>query len=473
VEEESVLLYWRHHFWLSFALFGAGIMLIQSPRCFGQSQLQSSQGEANGQDSPDEGSQQSDQQDSAIDQESGEQDQTQSDTRVRVKKKNRKAQKQGDRARSQKSDVTSESQDGAERAPNPARVRRFHEVLDELLAEFGYDIKSGQIKGLSNISIRKVRVSQAIPKSYEDYIETLLAERVREQSQVKIISCVPCKTRTSSLVDGKLMISSPSTNMAKLDAAAVSLGIDNFLDAVLVYHTTHMVLAIDIFDTKTKELMWARTYNSETVKSRYQKLAVDYAQVAKSRPTNDYVPEYRYLIGLGGASIPNVGGTKEDSTMLSLQVRATEKFNNRKDEFGLLFSYLRTTRSLVKAYPSDQPTEATQGSTTTTQEKVVTTATPKPFTSAIGLYGAYSHVFLGNIESYDRLRHGLHVGLGGLFTTGYLAPGMRVGWDIYLGRRFVTTFGLNYIGRSSVIIDKKSQSTKGGAGAEVILSVNL
>ncbi|NRA44938.1 MAG: hypothetical protein HRU09_08290 [Oligoflexales bacterium] len=37
-------------------------------------------------------------------------------------------------------------------------VRRFHEVLDELLAEFGYDVKTGQIKGLKNLAIRKVDV---------------------------------------------------------------------------------------------------------------------------------------------------------------------------------------------------------------------------------------------------------------------------------------------------------------------------
>ena len=42
-----------------------------------------------------------------------------------------------------------------------------------------------------------------------------------------------------------------------------------FMDAVLVYHTTHMVLAVDVFNAQTKELVWARTYNSETVKSRY------------------------------------------------------------------------------------------------------------------------------------------------------------------------------------------------------------
>lgn len=347
-------------------------------------------------------------------------------------------------------------------------------MLDELLAEFGYDVKSGQIKGLSNVSIRKVRVSQAIPKSYEEYIETLLVERIREQSQVKIINCIPCQTKTSSLVEGNLTISSPSTNLAKLDAAATSLGIDNFLDAVLVYHTTHMVLAIDIFDTKSKELVWARTYNSETVKSRYQKLAVDYSQVAKSRPTDEYKPEYRFLFGFGGGQVPNVAGTADDKTMLHLHVRATEKFNNRKDEFGLLLALHRTTKSLLNAYPS------TAGSSPDTGETAPSTLPessggpkPIPFSTAVGLYGLYSRVFLGSVESYDRLRHGVYLGLGGVFTTGYLAPGARLGWDLHLGRRFVTTFAASYIGSTSIVVDRSSTKVRGGAGGDITLSINL
>ena len=45
------------------------------------------------------------------------------------------------------------------------QVRRFHEVLDELLAEFGYDVRMGQLKGLKNVSIRRVDVSDALPNT--------------------------------------------------------------------------------------------------------------------------------------------------------------------------------------------------------------------------------------------------------------------------------------------------------------------
>ncbi len=353
----------------------------------------------------------------------------------------------------------------------PRDVRRFHEVLDELLAEFGYDVKMGQIKGLSNLAIRKVRVSQAIPKTYEDYVENLLTERIRDNSSIRLITCVPCKSRSSSVVDGKLMISSPTTNLAKLETAAAQLGIENFMDAVLVYHTSHMVLAINVFNAKTKETTWVRTYNSETIKSRYQKLAVDYSQVEKSRPGEDYVPEYRIMIGLGGAGIPNVGGSKDDSSMLAIAMRATEKFNNRKNEFGLGLTFFKTTNSLLNTYPTEGGSEE-ETSTIPDVEEKSTTPTPKAFQHAIMLHAMYQHMFLGKLESYNELRHGIHFGLGAMLATGYLAPTVRVGWDIFTGRRFTTTLEGDYVMASRILINGKTVKTKGGGGGELIFSFN-
>ena len=53
-------------------------------------------------------------------------------------------------------------------------IRRFHEVLNELLNEFGYDLKLGQIKGLKNISLRKMDLSTTLPRSYKHYLEMLI-----------------------------------------------------------------------------------------------------------------------------------------------------------------------------------------------------------------------------------------------------------------------------------------------------------
>lgn len=362
------------------------------------------------------------------------------------------------------------------RTASSTTVRLFHEVLDELLAEFGYDVKIGQIKGLSNLAIRKVRVSNAIPKTYEDYVEMLITERLRENSRIKLIACVPCKTRTSSIESGRLVVSSPITNLAKLESAAATLGIENFMDAVLVYHTTHMVFAVSIFNAQTKELVWTRTYNSETIKSRYQRLAVDYSQVKKTEPGEDYKPDYRYMFGLGGASMPNVAGDSSDRSMLTIQIRATEKFNNRRTEFGMMVSLLKTADSIVDEYPSETTTGNTGETSVSTSNPIIANKTgpqPKPFQNAFGIYGVYGHVFVGAFESYNELRHGLHIGAGGLAATGYLAPAFRAGYDLFFGRRFVVSFAPNYIAPATVLVKSETILTKGGVGFDGILSLNF
>ena len=40
-----------------------------------------------------------------------------------------------------------------------------------------------------------------------------------------------------------------------------------------------MILGFQIFNTSTQELVWSRVYNSETLHSRFQAMAVDYKQI--------------------------------------------------------------------------------------------------------------------------------------------------------------------------------------------------
>ena len=44
------------------------------------------------------------------------------------------------------------------------------------------------------------------------------------------------------------------------------------MDIVLVYHTTHMVLAYQVFEVETGEMLWAKAYNSETIRSGFKSL---------------------------------------------------------------------------------------------------------------------------------------------------------------------------------------------------------
>ncbi len=348
-------------------------------------------------------------------------------------------------------------------------VRKFHDVLDELLAEFSYDVKKGQLSKLKNLSIRRIRVSEAIPSSYENYLELLLAERIREYSRVKLISCIPCKTRSSRMIEGKLVITSPSTNMAEMQRAADQLEIDNFVDVLLVYHSTHMVLALQAFNTSSKEMVWARTYNSETVKSRYQKMAVDYSQVEKSRPGEDYVPDYRYLVGFGAATVPNVNRETKDASFFSFQLRGSERFDNRKHEFGMLYSLFVRTNTIIE----DHPIEDGFVGTTTAEPTTTTNPIPEPFATGHAIYATYTRNFLGAIESYSSIRHGMTVGIGGFMATGYLTSTARLGWDIYFGRRFQTSLGAIYLSKATINLAAEDVTVESGTGGDFVFQLNF
>lgn len=354
---------------------------------------------------------------------------------------------------------------------NAPKVRRFHEVLNELLTEFSHDVKLGQINGLKNISIRKVTVSNTLPRSYRQYMEMLVSEAMREHAKVRIINCIPCKTKTSRMVDGKLIITSPTTNMQEMRRSAMQLGVDYFMDVVLVYHSTHMVLAFEIFNTQTSEMAWSRTYNSETIRSRFQKLAIDFSQIERSDQTDEYVPSFRTMLGLGGVSVPNVGGTTKDSSFVALVFRATEKFNNRSTEFGLHASFAQSTSAILKDYPAEEATN--EDTSTSNDEVVLVSAEPKPFTSAVLLYAIYSHNLVGNLESYDNIRYGFNIGLGSIIASGYLAGSFRAGLDTFFGKRFTLSLGGIFINGSTVVVGDETITTKGGGGGELSVSYNF
>lgn len=350
---------------------------------------------------------------------------------------------------------------------NPKQIRLFHEVLDELLNEFAYDVKSGQISGLKNLSIRKVSVSETLPRTYENYVELLVAERIRENSKIRMISCLPCKTKNTRIVDDKLLISSPTTNTDDMNRAANQLGIENFMDVVLVYHTTHMVLALQIFESNNKEMVWTRTYNSETLKTRFQKLAVDYSQIEAARTGDEYKPDFRYLIGFGGGSIPNVESDAREKSVLTLHVRGTEKFDNRRNEFGLLLTLNMAASALLSDYPSEGPEPTATTSTEPTERKAT------PFTNSLGLFALYAHNFLGTLESYNDVRYGVNVALGLHLASGYMAPTLRTGLDTYLGRRFSVNTSLILVGPANILLDGKFTKVSGGVGADVAVSYNM
>ncbi len=348
-------------------------------------------------------------------------------------------------------------------------VRKFHEVLESLLTEFSYDVQSGQLKNINNLSLRKVEVSNALPKTYKKYVKLLVSEKIRENSDIKLINCIPCESKTSKIVQGNLVITSPASNLTALKEAAHQLSINYFMDVVFIYHSTHMIFAVQVFDVSSNELVWSRAYNSETIRSRYQKLAIDYNQVMESRKSDTYTPQYHLMIGLGGGSLPNIGGTSEDSRMLALETRSTEKFDNRNFEFGLLFTIYARLNSFVGVYPTTG-TASSSATKSTTSPKIE----PVPFDYAGSIHALFARNFLGEVESYDRIRVGLNCSLGAFITSGFFTGQTRFGLDLYFGRRFVVNIAGSYLLPMAIKFQSTTETqTKGGFGGQSVISFNF
>ena len=143
--------------------------------------------------------------------------------------------------------------------------------------------------------------------------------------------------------------------------------------------------------------------------------------------------------------------------MMSLQLRGTEKFNNRLNEFGLL---LTGNVSIPTIMQGDSENVSTENGV----DKLKYT---------VGLFAIYAHNFLKPVEFYDRIRWGINIALGGHFSNNYLAPAIRTGIDVFFGKSFFITPAAFYIGRASVIVDNDVTEVDGGFGGELIVSYNL
>ena len=66
----------------------------------------------------------------------------------------------------------------AENDSSVAGSRNFYQVLDEVLSDFEYDLKAGQVVGLKDLAIRNVMTSENVPPSFKSHLELLVTERI-------------------------------------------------------------------------------------------------------------------------------------------------------------------------------------------------------------------------------------------------------------------------------------------------------
>ena len=131
--------------------------------------------------------------------------------------------------------------------------------MEDLLGDFEFDIKNGNVYGLKDLSIRNLAVSENIPTSFKSHLELLITERILKTTKTRIIQCLPCRSKRTTMNGDQVIITSPDTNPAELSRVAKMSNIAHFLDVAYSYQPNGMVLSMFITEPDSGSIVWSRT----------------------------------------------------------------------------------------------------------------------------------------------------------------------------------------------------------------------
>ena len=323
--------------------------------------------------------------------------------------------------------------------------RNFYSVLDEVLADFEYDLKTGQVIGLKDLAIRNVITSENIPPSFKSHLELLVTERILKNTKTRIVHCVACRSRKASLEGEKMVITSSGADSAELQRIAKMSGIQNFMDIAFAYQPTGMILSLQISDVDTGATLWARSYNSETTRASAQRRGVDYQELEDAKTRMEYQPTI-----LVKPTIYTVLAPKAESgyaSCLGFGVRMTERYDNRQKEVGFELNYYADVGSLT-----GQPGAKDDKNNIYTGFN-------------LSLLFVHSWALFGSEENYNKPRGLIYGGIGGTYASGLLGGLIRAGYEWRLARHWSVTAFLGYRPKATVVIsDSKTVPLSGVEG---------
>lgn len=362
--------------------------------------------------------------------------------------------------------LSSETTEGQiESIDNGEEVKSFNEVLQDLIDEFSYDLRAKALNGLRTVAVRRVALGEGIPRSYEAYVETQISDSFRKHSGTKVLQCTNCRVRRTVVENGRLIMTTPINNPKELDAIAVQLGVEAWLDVGLIYQETSMVLAFHVFDSKTKELVWTKLYNTESIYKK--KMETRSAELAPVVNQSEQDQNYLISMALGWSLVPNV---KDSASMVGFTARLAERFNAGKHEVGTRISFLISPSEILSDYPeiSGDPAssaEIVEGGST---EVIL------PFKRGAGLLAFYSTLLGDEKSSESDVVWNLETGAGVVVSRGYASVLVRIGTQVRLGQRFLLDVGGAYSLPTTISIRQRYKyTTPGGIGADAAFGIHF
>ncbi len=321
-------------------------------------------------------------------------------------------------------------------------VRNFYQVLDEILSDFEYDLKSGQVLGLKDLSIRNIATSENVPPSFQAHLELLISERILKNSKVRIVHCVSCRSKKATMNGDHMVVSSSEKNLSDTQRMAKLNGIQNFMDVAFAYQPSGMILSLQITDADTATLIWSRSYNSESTRAAAQKTGVDYKDLDTAAQTMEYQPTIQSRPVLYFVMAPEAPSGYVSA--LALGYRMMERYDNRKKEVGFEMNYYMPVSTINHVGANDKGN----------------------IYSGVNLTLLFAHTWnlFGEIENYNQPRGGISAGIGGTYASGFLGALIRGSYEWRFAKHWVMPAFLGYRPKGSVIISGTQESVTGMEG---------
>ncbi len=328
--------------------------------------------------------------------------------------------------------------------------RNFYEVMDDVLGDFEYDLKNGNVSGLKDLSIRNIAASENIPPSFKSHLELLVTERILRNSKTRVLQCLPCKAKKTTLNGDQVTISSPDTNPTELARIAKISGIEHYMDLAFLYAPSGIILSMYITDPESQSIIWSRSYNSETSLASAFRRGVDYNQIDEARKTTEYSPAIQSRLTLYYLFEPDLPST---SGCLALGYRMVERYDNRKKEVGFEANYMTNASTLINSAG----------------------ASPQDIYAGLGfnltLIFIHAWNFIGEEENYNKIRGSAFVGVGGTYASGFLGGLIRTGYEWRMAKHFGVSLTLGYRPQTSAFISGTTSGTI--SGLEYGLGINF
>ena len=301
-------------------------------------------------------------------------------------------------------------------------TRDFYQVLDDVLGDFEYDLKNATVTGLKDLTIRNIALSENVPPSFKTHLELLITETLLKNTKIRVIQCLPCRARKTSINGDQIVIRSADSNPAELTRLAKATGIDRFLDIAFTFEPSGIVMSMYITDPESDSILWSRSYNSENSRAAAFKRGVDYNQIDQAHRATEYAPIIQSRLALYYLVEPD---NPTSVGCLALGYRMMERYDNRKKEVGFELEYLTNASTLV--------------------HRASAVATDI-YASSINLTLIFIHAwnFIGEEENYNLVRGSFFTGVGGTYASSFLGGLIRTGYEWRLGKHFSTSLNLGY-----------------------------